>query len=445
MMERMCRQRPTWASRGQAAVLMTVTMIPLMGLLGLVIDIGWAYWRKEACKTAAEAAAFASAMAASTAANFNCKPAGALPCPSSQPCPPNPDKPPGDNIGNACLYARQNGFVNSGKQSVTISANTTGIPVAGVSPSYWVSATVSESIPQLFSAVLGNRWAKVRARGTAAIFQGPAGACIYSLDPTGNSALDFVGNSTVESSCGVYVNSNSGSAMTIGGNATLNASTIRIVGNYSTHGHPVLNPDPPSTGQALTPDPFASVPAPNYPDRCDSTSGIPNGSFSMPADGYYVVCDGGFGMTGNPNVTLPAGTYVLKGGSIDLHNGTLRATGGVTFYLTGNFSGVTINGNVDLDLSAPTSGPLRGLLFYQDRSLPVGAFSSKINGTSNTILNGSLYFPTTRIEYSGGSDTTASYTALIAWDISFKGNSYLTADLNGGHTGLGVPKVALVE
>jgi len=424
--------------------MISLSLVPTLGMLGLVMDIGWAYYRKMAAKTAADSAVIASVMAVQGASDWSTCNANGLTCQVATACPAAPAL-PGNNMINGCLYAKQNGFVNSGRQTVTMTAHgPDGIapPGLSVTPAYWVSATVTESEPQLFSAVLGKTSAQVAARSTSAVFLAASGACIYALDPTG-TGLDASGTPDVEAMCGIYVNSNNSSAMSVGGSsAIVDSSIIKIVGNYSTHGHPTINPTP-MVGQPVTADPFAGVPLPTVPGRCDSNSGIPN-SPTMPADGFYVVCSGGFSMSGNPTVTLPAGTYVLNSGSIDLHNGTLTGTG-ITFYLTGSFSGITINGNVNINISAPTSGSLKGLLFFQDRTLAVGAFSSTINGGSSTILNGSLYFPTTNVTYSGGSSTTASYTALVGYDIAFKGNSYFAADPYGAHTGLGGTTLAFVE
>ena len=101
-----------------------------------------------------------------------------LPCQSNTACPAtlHADKP----LEAGCLYAKQNGFVNGGNhstQSVSMAAGTTGSPVTGVaSPSYWVTATVSESIPTLFSAVLNQYWMNVSAKSSAAVFGGGGGA-----------------------------------------------------------------------------------------------------------------------------------------------------------------------------------------------------------------------------------------------------------------------------
>ena len=109
--------------RGQTVVLYTLTIIPLFGVLGLVVDIGWAYYRREAAQTAADAAASAAAQAAYTAAGggapscstsgVGCFAAGAAyTCPETIATPSN-------NIQVGCMYAKENGFTTAGKQKVT--------------------------------------------------------------------------------------------------------------------------------------------------------------------------------------------------------------------------------------------------------------------------------------------------------------------------------------
>jgi len=94
--------------RGQAAIFMTMSIVTTFGLLGLVVGIGWASWRKEACKAAAQAAAMGVTCQTPT------------PCPSALNTPSNP-------IQAACLYAQQNGFTNdpaNGRQRVLVAGIT---------------------------------------------------------------------------------------------------------------------------------------------------------------------------------------------------------------------------------------------------------------------------------------------------------------------------------
>ena len=50
--------------KGQTAIMFTLALIPLFGMLGLVVDMGWANFRKQAAQAAADAAAEAAAEAA---------------------------------------------------------------------------------------------------------------------------------------------------------------------------------------------------------------------------------------------------------------------------------------------------------------------------------------------------------------------------------------------
>src|SRR5579864_8291677 len=249
------------ALRGQAAIFVTMSLVPTMGVLGLVVDVGWSFYRKEATKTAAQAAANAAATAGLNVPSYACT--TGVPCQAAPACPASPTSPPTDLIGTACLYAKQNGFVNSGRQTVTVEANNTGLPVTGVTNAqYWVRVTVSESIPQLFSAVLGKTWSQVKAESTDAIFQQANGACVFALDRTAAGSITNVGNTQVNASCGMYDDSNNAAAVSFSGTTNVTAGSIKDVGGYTLNGGAQVNPLP-TTNSGLVPDPFGAVPQPS--------------------------------------------------------------------------------------------------------------------------------------------------------------------------------------
>ena len=103
--------------RGQALILTTLLMVPILGLAALVADVGLVYLTKERAQTAAESAAFAAAQAAvdkvGSTGTFTCGSQG-LTCQSSTACPANIPSPPANNLQNGCLFATANGFVNGG-------------------------------------------------------------------------------------------------------------------------------------------------------------------------------------------------------------------------------------------------------------------------------------------------------------------------------------------
>jgi hypothetical protein len=134
---------------------------------------------------------------------------------------------------------------------------------------------------------------------------------------------------------------------------------------------------------------------------------------------------GGISFNGNFYVKFNTGAYVLAGGGISF-NGNATMTGtGVTFYNTtgtGGYKGIVLNGNVTLNFSAPTSGSLSGILFFQDRSIPAGSAGSTVNGNSGSTIDGALYFPSTTLTYNGNS-SSSGYSIIVADKLVANGNS----------------------
>jgi len=247
----------------------TFALVPMIGLLGLVTDLGYMHYLKKSAQAAADAAVLAAVSQVHSnvgGSKFTCDMVGVT-CKTSYSCPASPTA---DNaVDIACLYAKQNGFISSGNQSVVIDANVgTTLPAnaPGVnSAAYWVTVTVSQTVPQLFSAVMGNTTGKVAAQSTAGL--NPAKDCIYALDPSSSGAYYQNGNTNVTSACGLYVDSSSATALTNSGNSTLSASEYDIVGNYQWHG--TLTPTP-NVGAPASPDPLKNLAAPS---PCSSSGG----------------------------------------------------------------------------------------------------------------------------------------------------------------------------
>ena len=165
--------------RGQALLLVTLSLFAMCGLLGLAVDLGWSYFIKKSAQDAADSAALAVAYRASLGY-------------------------PGDSA-TGLLYAQQNGFTpggNGGRQNVTFTPPNLGSPVTrqdgtivpGCSTNpglvgcveYSVTVRTAETIPQLFSAVLGNASALSSARATAAIIEARVNGSLITLNRADN-------------------------------------------------------------------------------------------------------------------------------------------------------------------------------------------------------------------------------------------------------------------
>ena len=224
-----------------------------------------------------------------------------------------------------CLYAKQNGFVSTGRQKVTFQSGVGAAPTAaGVTISYWVVVRVSESIPQLFSAVLGQPEATVTARASTGTRRASGGGCVIVLNPSASNALLMSGTPSLTSGCGVMVNSSSSSAINTNGNGTItttNGSLTQIVGNCNgcSNIHPAAQ-----TGAASFTDPFADMTPPTV-GSCTNT-GVSVGSHDTATINPGVYC-GGIDLSSHAALTLNPGVYVIQNGLSLGAQTTLTGTG----------------------------------------------------------------------------------------------------------------------
>ena len=138
----------------------------------------------------------------------------------------------------------------------------------------------------------------------------------------------------------------------------------------------------------------------------------------------------------------------MKGGGLDVGGGvTARATG-VTFYNTAGggyaFKPFNFHSGANVSFSAPTTGPLPGILMFQDRTIVSSLVNSFIGGT-DVVLNGSLYLPTTAVNYSGGTDVAGSYSIIVAKTIVFSGGCKMHNDYSSLPNGSPIRGSAVVS
>ncbi len=328
------------SEKGQAALFTAMTMTVMMGLVGMVVDVGWSYWRREAAGTAATSAALSAAMAASLATNQACGSDTAHWSCTTLTCPANPPTTPTSNLGNGCLYAKQNGFINTGRQSVSLTGSTAASPVNGITPAYWVSATATERIPTLFSAVIGQPWSQVSVQSTAAIFAGSAGGCVYVLDKTADKAYQQSGGN-FGSGCGLYVDSNKSDAVYMnGGNIALTGgSNFNIVGNIQKIGGNIIYSGGGSTktGQSVHGDPFAGATAPTPAGTCTPDPLYAGGINQTIPSGTYCALS----ISGGTGWVL-SGTYIITQGNFNMGGGNAStAAGGALIYIAPTSTGIS--------------------------------------------------------------------------------------------------------
>lgn len=282
----------------------------------------------------------------------------------------------------------------------------------------------------LFATVLGESSMDISARATAGRGGPP---CVMALDPTAGAALALGGSAALQAQgCGVQVNSTASPALEMGGGSSLEASNVCVGGTADTNGNAV-SPDPSEfcPGQS---DPLAALSPPIY-GGCNHYDSSYHNSTATLQPGVYC---GGLEIDGTSDVTLLAGTFIIKDGPLALKGSAKLSGAGVTLFLTGPGAVVSFKAKTQLDLAAPTDGELTGVLIFQDRDYG-GTHDWK--GKAAAMLQGVVYLPEGTLVSKNQNYITpeTSCTVLIARTLAFEANGGASIDVSSADCRGGLP------
>ena len=423
--------------------MVTMGIVFLLGILGLVVDVGWGYYRKQVAQAAVDSAVTAAVTAAGTGA-ITCGSGGVVCAASGISC---SSATAGTNLKAGCQYAAQNGIVNS---NMTIASDLgSNTPLSGISTNYWVKATTSEAMTLTFLQVMGFRNATIAATATAGVIQsGGGGGCVYILNLSATKTLWQTASGDLEAPCGVWVNSYDPKAIYQTAGAIINTGSAftHLVGGYYQTGSAVITPLPVAASAATDPMATKTLPTLPSPVVCDHTNFTQSGGGTL-SQGTYC---GGISITGSGTTTLNPGLYIMDGGGFNIA-GSGSATGtGITILLASDaghsYKGLSVNGSGTYTFSAPTSGSNEALLFVGDRSI-ASSLGSTITGTTGAQFNGVAYLPKEALTYTGGSNAS-KYTTIIADTLKMTGLTYINANygsLTSGNPIGGAKTFSLVQ
>ncbi len=131
------------------------------------------------------------------------------------------------------------------------------------------------------------------------------------------------------------------------------------------------------------------------------------------------------------------GVYIIDGGGIDII-AQYEVTGNGVMFVLKNGAYIKIRGGSDINLTAIQAADLiargvsseqanllAGMLVFEDRESE-GTSRNDINGNSNTVLNGTLYFPVSNIMFSGTATVTSQCLMIAADTITLQGKANMT-------------------
>ncbi len=457
----------TATRRGQIAPMLAIIIFALFAITGIVLDGGRIQFEKRHMQLAADAAAMGGAhelvagktgndiiTAARDDAQLNKFTHYAAPDPQDPNPPPAPDMPINVEVNNGPLSGPHAGDAN------------------------YVEVIITKDYATTFMRLIGVNDASVLARAVAGMENYGEG-CVLALNPTESGAITVNGGAVLSAGCGVQVNSDDSTrAIRSTGGAIINAlpAGIAVYGGASCGG---CTP-PPVTNVPPTKDWLGHVPAPTVPGAVATVyevGGDPNGEPALGlkiTGGTWNLQPGLYtGSTGNGNkkhgmdisggtINLYPGIYFLDSGMKITSQTVFQSVGtnglpggpgeGVMFYNTTTAGNVASNnswneidftGGGQTTLKSMTTGPYKGILFFEDRRSPKLNPGHKIHGNVGASLEGFLYFSKGHLDYAGTTDT-GGWTGIIADTINVAGNATLTSDFIGNSDGKTLLRTALL-
>ncbi len=339
------RRQKIRRQKGQVLLMSTLSLTLLFGMVGLAVEVGWAMYVRALAQSAADAAALGAASQALTTLGQTAEAV----CGVSVRCQTMTACPSSGNLQSGCLYAQQNGFTPGGAnggQTLQIAGGTGAPPGISNVPGvvYWTQVSAAQSIPKLFSAVLGSVGLTTGARATAAIYPHAVTPSVYLLNRSSDCFASLLGlglvcgedflsllGSKVNAPGGIYMSSSNGSgtalpnvaAATIVGSATVTAPFTYIMGNGG------INTLGMTTWSSAPQNGFADGDDFRDPMRGKGQPPLPTGLANHPVPGGVIV--GGLPLLGG-NVVLPPGNYYATNPLTGTPLGTpITVTGNVTF------------------------------------------------------------------------------------------------------------------
>ena len=414
---------PRRRRRGAVLVLIGLMLPALIFLAALVVDGGMLMSRRRQTQAVADAAAHAAACLLS---KYYLVDTGLDPL--------------GRARAAALAIANDNGYANDasggspagGSTSLTINIPPTSGTFANKAGNAEVIVTFNQ--PRYFSSAFGSAAViPVTARSVGRVVTNQP-TSILLTDPSAPGALSLSGGAKLTTNGGIQVNSGDPGAVSANNGAYADdVGGVSIVGGYTTPGPKSAGSYfsvTPTTGQPSVADPKASLAAP-------STSGLtvqgapPSHGIGTINPGIY---NGGLTLGGGANITMNPGIYYMKGGGFNVANGVKLSGVGVTIYVDPAGTGIDLGGGTTVDLSAPTSGPYKDIVYYQDRSNTSG-LDRIANGAKVTMV-GTIYAPNSALAFAGGTSTSSYGTQFIVKSLSLSNgvNINIITPTSGGGT-----------
>jgi Flp pilus assembly protein TadG len=385
--------------RGAVLVLAVLWMAALGVFAALALDVGMVHEGRRRLQAAADAAARAGAMELGRGRTV------------------------AEAEASARAVAAMHGFTHGGDLMLAVSTPPTQGEFVG--DANFVEVRIERSRGALLAGLANVSDWTLRARAVAG---GAAGrTCLYLLGTTGNVLNIPSPGVLTMTGCGVAANTRDAVTVT----SARFQGTGAFIGTSASQSPPsgmttFFNQAPPEQ------NPLASV-VPTIASGCNFSNEVKPLRDTTLNPGRFC---GGMLLGGTRTYTLNPGVYVFKEKGLKVE-GSARVNGtGVTIVVTrkdgGSNSGdapgkIEIVGFSTINLSAPTSGATKGIVFM--KHLGKNDDPVLISTERGFTINGSLYFPDQMIRFDKTATSTVINGAVVARALELLGGRQLTINV----------------
>lgn len=300
-----------------------------------------------------------------------------------------------------------------------------------------VKVAATTTIDTAILGIIGIHKVEVAAQATArSQIQNGGVACLLSLSNISPDGLHMQGINKVSSpDCWAWVNSTAATSINATGAASGVAQGFCTAGAVDGPEH-------------FTPRPFAGCDPIKDPFKeqinnvwvataCSHNKlQLKNGTHTL-KPGVYC---GDTVLKPHAHVTFAPGTYVFKGGTLQVQAGASITGDGVTLFFYGANTRMEVRGGGSLDLKAPTTGNLAGfvivdrLIEWYDPEIR----ETVIQGGGRIKLEGVLYAPQWKVNISGNGEINqeSDFFTMIADSFYMEGNGRLNISSDAKTAGL---------
>lgn len=298
-----------------------------------------------------------------------------------------------------------------------------------------ITVTISTDVPTYIMKYLGSNVVHVSATATARI-KGGDPLCMLGLNTKATFTLDADLNANLQAAgCVVYSDSTASNGLVAKQNATVTAALICSAGGKSGTGAGSFSPTP-QTDCPVMPDPLAGRPTPSI-GACSYNNLVVSGQATTLYPGTYC---GGLTINNNSNVTMASGAYIIKDGPLDVTGGATMNGQNVGFYFTGSNAVLDLQANSNISLTAPKSGVMAGMLFWEDAAVKSNQTHQILSNNARTLL-GTIYFPINTFYIAANAPVAdqSAYTVVVASQIWLYGGPTMVLNTNYFGTDIPVP------